>query len=171
MASTLRFRVLLPPMYLLVLSFQAPATQLCRWIDEEGRTQVSDKVPPKYKQVAKCADAAQYNPTDAQRREAEARAQADRQAEAKAQAAREATAKGQKAAAKASGDRSLQGNAPLKPESVSSTKDCATLHRLYRESQECFAAFRLSNAAVRPEAYKSCTEVLDPSPQCGPPED
>ena len=172
MDSRLWFRVISSTACVLALSFQVSATQLCRWTDETGRTQISDQVPAKYRHLAKCTDSHQYEPTDAQRREAEARAQTARETEVKAQAAREAGAKAKAAAAKApSGDSqtAAQDDKPSKPAPASSTQECATLHRLFRESQECFAAFRVANASVREEAFSKCTEVFDPSPQCGPP--
>ncbi len=45
--------------------------------------------------------------------------------------------------------------------------DCAQLLRRYRESQECFAPYRMANGAVRPEAFVLCGPGLpDPSGQC-----
>ena len=32
------------------------ATTICRWVNENGRTQISEVVPDKYKKVATCTD-------------------------------------------------------------------------------------------------------------------
>ena len=45
--------------------------------------------------------------------------------------------------------------------------DCAELLRRYRESQECFAPYRMANGGLRPEAFQLCGPDLPaPSGQC-----
>ena len=46
--------------------------------------------------------------------------------------------------------------------------ECPALRKEYLESQACFQRYRVANGTVRPEAYKRCREVVDPSPRCGP---
>lgn len=55
---------------------------------------------------------------------------------------------------------------------VNATTDCATLHRLYRESNECFAPYKKGNSYgtyTKPEGFEKCgTPVAEPSSKCGP---
>lgn len=44
---------------------------------------------------------------------------------------------------------------------------CATLRRKYAQSQACFAHYRLANGGLRPEAFKHCRQLKNPSLQCG----
>ena len=47
------------------------------------------------------------------------------------------------------------------------SSDCAELLRRYRESQECFAPYRMANGGLRPEAFQLCgPDLPDPSGQC-----
>jgi hypothetical protein len=46
--------------------------------------------------------------------------------------------------------------------------DCAAMRKRFAESQACFAPYRLANGAIRPEAYKHCHQMPDPSATCGP---
>jgi hypothetical protein len=41
---------------------------------------------------------------------------------------------------------------------------CEEQWRLYRESEACFARYRTSKKALRPEAHSRCKEMLQP--QC-----
>lgn len=55
------------------------------------------------------------------------------------------------------------------PSNSIATSDCAARLRRYRESQECFAPYRMANGAIKAEAYRHCVELTDPSAQCGLP--
>ena len=46
---------------------------------------------------------------------------------------------------------------------------CDREYQIYRESIDCFNRFRNQNGSLRGEAYRYCTQVMDPSPRCGPP--
>ena len=63
----------------------------------------------------------------------------------------------------ASGSQAAQS-----PSATSDGKDCATLHRLYMESQACFSRYRNANGSIKAEAFDNCTPVIDPNPVCGP---
>ena len=132
------------------------AAEIYRWVDEAGRTQFSDTVPDKYKKSATRTDTRQFEVSDEQRREGEARAERER---AKMQALEEQRARAKPAV-----------QAPAKPKpAATATGDCAELHRKYQESLDCFAPFIQANGTTRAEAYSKCAVVKDPSPECGPP--
>ena len=155
----------------LVISVAAQPTTLLaadiyRWVDKDGRTHLSDAVPEEYKKSATRIDSRQFELSDGQRQEAEARA-----AHEKLQAAEAAEAA--KVAARANADSVA---APLAPASgataasgrpASDASDCATLQRLYKESLECFAPYRTAKGATKAEAFDKCPVAVDPTPQCG----
>jgi hypothetical protein len=56
----------------------------------------------------------------------------------------------------------------VSPPSRGSEEDCRKRWQEYRRSQACFAPYR-TVSGVKAEAFKACgSEVLDPSPDCGP---
>src|SRR5688572_21957921 len=55
-----------------------PAADLYRWVDENGRTQLSDRPPSKAPGAIVRQDARQFEQTEGQRREAAARTARDR---------------------------------------------------------------------------------------------
>lgn len=140
----------------------AHATTIYQWVDENGRTQLSDTVPPRYKDVATKVDTSASRVSEKQRQEA-----LERVAREKEQI--EAAKRARDAAAKAS-------DQPAKPNSAApvvdnKSSDCEQLMRAYRESQECFAPFMRVEGGTREEAYKYCTPVADPSSKCGAPDE
>ena len=152
----------------IVASGPLHATEIYRWVDESGHTHVSDVVPEQYKRSATKLSSRQYEPTSEQRREAQARATKDKamvdelmQRRALAEASASASA-----ASAAAGVRSMPRAA------VDDTTDCATRHRLYRESNECFAPYKqgsFNGPFTRPEGFEKCgPPVPDPSYKCGP---
>ncbi len=44
---------------------------------------------------------------------------------------------------------------------------CTALRRTYAQSQACFAPFRLANGGLRPEAFRRCKQIENPSVKCG----
>jgi hypothetical protein len=135
------------------------ATDIYRWVDEAGRTHLSDVVPDRYKRSAVRVDPEAPEPTPAQRREAQARAARESQ--------RAAAVRPDAAAVPAPGSLSVATPASAAP--TGAQADCERARRRYRESQECFAPFRLANGAVRAEAFEHCSVVPDPSVACGLP--
>ncbi|WP_293775991.1 DUF4124 domain-containing protein [uncultured Oxalicibacterium sp.] len=145
------------------------AADIYRWVDESGRTHVSDVVPQAYKGKAERIDTgpSQISPEDrqaAQRRvEQERRLLEQREREAASMSERPSPAAVPKAGAMSPPLQSLENPA------------CAEKWRAYRESQECFAPFmrgaRTRHGHRRPahlseEAYRYCTPVADPSAEC-----
>ncbi len=145
----------------------AQAADIYRWVDDAGRTHLSDSVPEKYRARAIRVDSAAYELTPAQRAIAEARARQARGAmpvpaasaptPAPTPAPTAATLGGAPAAAIGAASRPAANDA----------SDCAGWQRRYTESQECFAPYRLVNGATRPEGFRQCVEVPDPASQCG----
>ena len=150
---------------LTLLPAASVATPLCRWVDETGRTQISDLVPEKYRRAATCSDSQSYELTPEQRRQAERRAAEDkaraRPPAASAPRARESNASGPAAPAS-------QPKVKRPTEVVDSSTDCKTWWRLYDESAECFGPFRTTRGAIKPEAFESCNEIPSPEVKCGP---
>lgn len=146
----------------LLTSF-ASATDIYRWVDENGRTSLSDQVPERYRNVATKVDTSASELSESQRQEALARAAREKQkVEEAAQAAPPASP--------------MPKAGQLTPSSGMRETECEALMRAYRESQECFAPFMLAGSdgsphsgGVREEAFLYCTSVPDPSQQCGSP--
>lgn len=141
------------------------AADIYRWVDDQGRTQLSDSVPDEYKKSAIRIDSRQFEVTSGQRREAEARAAQER-ARAKATKDEKALAASKANSQAGSGISATRGT----PTSSANTgNDCETQYRLYRESLACFAPYVNVNGSVKVEAFERCKPVLDPSQRCGPP--
>ena len=61
-----------------------------------------------------------------------------------------------------------EGESELPPRG--SAEDCRNWWHEYMYSQGCFNRFRTAGGGIKPEGYRVCgPEVLDPSPECGPP--
>jgi uncharacterized protein DUF4124 len=141
------------------LCYSAHAADIYRWVDENGRTHLSDTVPDKYKKSARKVEARPSGVSEEQRREAEGRAAADK---AKAQKMTEEKARAGSQAAPAAA--ALPGR-----ERASAADDCAEQHRKYKESLACFAPYIIGSGVTRSEAFERCTPIPDPSVHCGPP--
>lgn len=144
---------------LAAIAFSVQAAEIYKWTDEDGRTHFADSVPDRYKSAATRVDPGSSEVPDTQRKEAEARAAKEKSAMNRAR--------------EKSGNSGLPaGTKPATGGSATAdarrAADCEILFRRYRESQECFAPYRLANGALRVEAYQRCTEVPDPSRRCGP---
>jgi hypothetical protein len=125
------------------------ATDIYRWVDEKGKVHFSDSVPEKYKHSATHTDSRRYELSEKQLQE---RAE---------QASRYPVRPLPPASAS---PQNTQQSAAKPPEQA----DCATLHRRYLESQDCFGRFRNVNGSIKAEAFQYCAEVKDPTPECGP---
>lgn len=149
---------------LLALVFAAPATatEIYRWVDEQGKTHFSDIVPEKYKDRAKPVQAKTNEPSPEERSRAIERAgnvMAGTGAASTAPTAKEAsTAKSAAPATKA---------AKRPPRAPTEETDCETWRRLYRESLDCFAPYRTTRGTTKAEAFDHCTPVVEPPIRCG----
>lgn len=142
----------------------AHAAQICRWVDDQGRTQMSDVVPEAYRAKATCVDSSRYEASPQDRREAEQRAAAERAKAAAADARKPPPAPAVALTAPAA-------SAPPKKrpaETVTDRTDCATWWRLFDESGACFGPYRTVKGGIKPEAYERCNVIPSPETKCGP---
>lgn len=138
----------------------ARAGEIYRWTDESGRVHLSDNVPERFKAKAQRIDTRQFELSDTQRAEADARAERERAAQAQAAARR---------AAEAASAPPPAASANARKPAVPAATDCDSLWQQYRESQECFAPYQRRDRGTNPEAFKQCSVVESPSQKCGPP--
>lgn len=146
----------------------ASASDIYRWVDENGQTHISDTVPARYKNSARKVD------TSASKVSKEQRAAALQRAEEvkKAAAARALTpgAAPTTVPPAPSPPASPEGYS-LEPDANAKRNnpddaDCARLRREYEESQACFVQFA-TQTGIKGEAYDHCQSVPDPTPRCG----
>jgi len=147
----------------LLFALSAQAAVIYRWVDEDGRTHVSDVVPEKYRKSATRIDSSRSEIPTEQRKQAE-------QAAAKNKAlAEEAASRRQRTQAIQPSTAPSQPSAAKRPaRGVTDATDCETWRSLYRESMECFAPFRTTNGATKAEAFEKCNPIPSPELKCGP---
>ena len=139
------------------------AADIYEWTDDQGGMYVSDTVPDKYKSRARKIDTRSSEVSPQQRSEAEARAAKDKATVEKAQAEADA------AAARLRRDPASRDPAAAPRAAPKPVDDCPTLQRQFKESQDCFAAFRREDGTLKPEAFQKCSDLADPSSRCGVP--
>ena len=162
MASPVRLRDTLVAGLILAGALACHGAVFYRWVDENGRTHVSDVVPEKYKKSATRIESGQYEVPP------ERKQQAQEQAAREKAFAEEAAKRRESAPVPASAPSASKPTAPKRPaQGVTASTDCETWRRLYRESIECFDPYRTARG-VKPEAFEKCTEIPDPKPKCGP---
>jgi len=146
----------------LAVAVAANATVIYRWVDEYGRTHVSDVVPEKYKKSATRVDSAQYELAPERKREADERAAKEKallEEAAKRRTSTPPSAPASAASAPVAARRPAQG--------VTDSTDCETWWRLYHESEECFGVYRTVRGGLKPEAFEACNEIPSPKSKCG----
>ena len=147
----------------LAAALPARAASVCRWVDDSGRTQVSDVVPLKYSKVATCTDSKQHElPPEAVRR-AQERAAQDKLSAAESDKERSRPASAPSTAKPAS----APAGAKKPAQELTKDTDCATWRRLYDESLECFGPYRTTRGATKPEAFDKCNPIPSPNDACG----
>ena len=119
------------------LAGTAAHAEVYKWVDENGKTQFSDKPPPNQKNVKQLNIDTKVSPAD--------KAAADRRAAA------------EKASAKAG---AAPGAPQFGPKPVQATADNKSE---YQKSQDCFAKYRQPNGRLSPEAGANCQEVKAPN--------
>jgi hypothetical protein len=146
----------------------ARAADIYRWVDDAGRTQISDQVPDKYRAVAKrLGDSHQYELTPEQLKEAQARGAREKQ-QATEEAAAEADAQASGATAAASDSR--RAATRDRKAAPAGASDCQALRAAYEASRECYSRFLNANGSIKPGAYETCGPgVGEPSQKCGIP--
>lgn len=146
---------------LLSLPSLSPATDIYRWVDEQGRTHAGDVVPERYKGVAVRIDSKAFQPSERQRAEAADRAAKDRARWSEIEASRQAQSQSSAASSASLGASTRQAASPTGSE-------CDRLWQEYHQSQVCFAPYQLGGRGIKAEAYSKCKEVPNPSQKCGP---
>ncbi len=157
-----RWPVALMAVMLGLLSPMARSAPICRWVDKNGQSHMSDAVPDKYKQVATCSDSRQYELSPQQTRDAE-----QRLTELKARARQNTAAAPIPAVSSATGTGPLP-RVKRPTEVITDTTDCQTRWRIYDESVDCFGPYRTTRGATKPEGYDVCNEIPSPELKCGP---
>ncbi len=118
----------------------ATAADIYRWVDKDGRTQLSDKVPEEYKDKAVKIERAR-EPTAEQKRLADERLARDR--------AKAGIGVTQPAAAAASAASAPRAAAPA-------GDACSQAWAAFNQAQACFAPFRLANGGLKEGAIAKC---------------
>ncbi len=148
----------------LMLAFALSAhAGVFRWVDKQGETHFSDRVPDEYKNVAQPVDATAPAPSPEEQRRA-----IDRAAREKARAA-EAPAIAAPAAASSPAAAASSATASKRPPyAPGEGTSCESWRSLYRESLDCFGPYRTARGATKAEAFEHCTPVVEPPERCGP---
>jgi hypothetical protein len=137
-------------------------------VDNNGRTQLAQTVPERYKAVATCTDSTRYDIPAAQLRAARQRAEDERQRAARVAAPPWAASSPASAPAGAPAATAASAPVPKRPaQAVTELTDCATSWRLYDENLACFGPFQTVHGAIKAEAYDVCNVVASPEPRCG----
>ena len=124
------------------------AAELYRWVDAQGRPHLSDRPPP--------------NPPANMSREVLPDPATNTQQRSVPPPVRQ---RGPTPVVTAPRGPVPDGVAP-----APAMTECQARWADYQDSQACFESYRTFDAGLRPEAFQNCgPEVLDPSPECGPP--
>ena len=149
--------------YALALSMSTQAAVIYRWVDESGRTHVSDVVPERYRRSAIRIDPSRSEVSPEQRQQAELAAARNRTIVEKSDSRRQNSQAVQSAAA------ASKPPATKRPaRGITDDTDCETWRRLYRESMECFAPFRTARGTTKAEGFEVCNAIPSPELKCGP---
>ena len=142
----------------------AQAGDIYRWVDEQGRTHLSDVVPKQYKDTATRIDSTTYELTPEQQRDAAARAARERERSPEMPESRSTSASPQ-----TTPSAPAPSGLVLRPDqAVTASTACKTRWRLFRESEACFGRFNVVGGGIKPEAFEQCQEIPSPLLECGP---
>jgi hypothetical protein len=135
----------------------AHAADVYRWVDAQGRTQLSDRVPDEYKNSATRIDTSASQLTPAQQREAQERA-----AQEKVRAAEAAEREARVRVAQPAQPSASAGAAP------SRDNGCAAARLKFQQNANCLAGYKIANGGFKPGAFETCgPSVPAPPEQCG----
>jgi hypothetical protein len=153
----------------LSIAMLAEAAIIYEWVDEDGRTQVSDVVPKKYKRTARRVDSARFNVPPKQLKAAQAEAAALKAKAAAAAPKRRPAAEAAPAAAPAAALSPTQTFETTGGPPPVDFADCPAWWRAFVASRDCFAGYQTVRGPLRPGAYQACgPEIPNPEPKCGP---
>ena len=146
-------------------ALSTPAAEIYKWSDENGQTQYGHSVPGAYRGNARPIDVKLLQPTDAQRREAEARLARDKDRAAsmmKQRIASQEQPKPQIAAPQVASQIPRAGATVRPARSGEGRAQCEAEWKRFTESQDCFAPYR-TRYGIKAEAFKYCVEVPQPA--------
>ena len=149
---------------LALLSPGLGAASICQWVDQEGRTQLSDVVPDRYKGIAHCTSSLQHELSPEQKGAAEKRVAEERD---RARSQVSSPPDGTPSRAPGPSGATPPSGAKRPAEVVTDSTSCAAWWRIFDESTECFGPFRTVRG-IKPEAFENCNEVPSPELKCGP---
>lgn len=138
------------------LASTACATEVYQWTDAQGKAHASDRPPSKPAGKVRRENSKVHELTPRQREEAASRAKAER-----------ARSRVPAPVPPVVTEEAPIGRLDAPPQKQVEDTECQRMTRLYRESEACFAPYKLWNGGTRPEAFEHCTEVVEPSIQCG----
>jgi len=127
----------------------ASALEVYQWVDEDGITHVSDKVPNKYRKSARVIQVLDYGPSKP--------------------STPQPASPPNKTSAPTMRLEAPTSTQPTQPDNASEKLDCDALWREYQSSQECFAPYRVVGGGLKAEAFEHCKELPNPSSKCGIP--
>jgi hypothetical protein len=163
MTSPVRHRNILVAAIIPAGAVASHGTVIYRWVDENGRTHVSDAVPERYKKSATRIDSGQYDVSP------ERRKQAQEQAAREKALVDDAARRREDAPLPASAPAASMPKGSKRPaQGVTDSTDCETWRRLYRDSLECFGPYRTAKGATKAEAFEKSADIPDPRAKCGP---
>jgi hypothetical protein len=151
-------RLVLIPGVLIQFGGHGAAADIFQWVDDAGKTHMSDVVPDKYKATAKRINSRKYELSDTERKNEEARvAKEKRRVERKPIDTAELS------------DEDSTPDLPSQPLAPLQQTTCTQKWDAYYRSQECFAQFMIRTGAgslLKPEAYAVCQNVESPAMVC-----
>lgn len=144
---------------LIIFGVPLHAMDIYRWVDDVGQTHMSDRVPEKYKAVAKRIDSKKFDIPDADKIQAQDRAANDKRLteHQPSDAVAEPTVLNDPKSA------NPKLAAPMQQGTCSQKWDA------YYSSQECFAPFTVRSRygnIIRPEGFQQCQIVESPVKTC-----
>jgi hypothetical protein len=147
----------------------ANAATTYNWIDKQGTPHFSNVVPDEYKGAAVSVDQSAERPLPRELHRSTMRKSAHQADAAKAPEvptkASGAVSVSQETPPKA--DKRAAGRPAKRPaKAPSADTDCETWQRLFQESGECFAPFRVVGGGIKKEAFEHCTPVVAPPLRC-----
>jgi len=139
-------------------SMAAHATEIYRWTDDRGKAHASDRPPAGVRtDKVRREDSRVHELTRRQREEAKERALVDKSRRDQ----------GLPALPPVHGPGGLPLTVTPVPEKRPDETECQRMVREYRESEACFAPYKIANGMTRPEAFEHCQQVVEPSIKCG----
>jgi hypothetical protein len=144
------------------------AAELYRWVDEQGRVQMSDRPPPKASGPVTRHDTPKDDVAPEQRKAAQERAARDQERLKKAADERGRAAAPQALRPSSAASSGFADESDPSLPTRASAEDCRMWRQEYRRNEACFAPYRTARGGIKPEAFAACgRELVDPEFECG----